>query len=251
VKSKTTISSEPSEPFAASAPTSGGGRVRSNLKESPGSRPRHEPSAKGVEGAGLPLADEDELVRRAREDDPAAVDQLIRRYQKKVYSIAYQMSGSDPEDARDCAQEALIQVFRNLARFEGRSRFSTWLYRVVVNTCLDARRRRRRWLQMIFTRRPEKQDGADADAGLDHLPAPEDGTDPVSTVSGEELKRDVTDAMRRLSDKQRTVFQLKVFQEMSIPEIAAATGMAEGTVKSHLFRATQSVRDQLRRWAEI
>jgi RNA polymerase sigma-70 factor (ECF subfamily) len=199
----------------------------------------------------LPSADEDELVRRARENDPAAVDQLIRRYQKKVYSIAYQMSGSDPEDARDCAQEALIQVFRNLARFEGRSRFSTWLYRVVVNTCLDARRRRRRWLQMIFTRRPEKQDAVDTDPVLDNLPAPEDGTDPVSNVSGEELKRDVTDAMRRLSDKQRTVFQLKVFQEMSIPEIAAATGMAEGTVKSHLFRATQSVRDQLRGWAEI
>ncbi len=199
----------------------------------------------------MPSADEDELVRRARENDPAAVDQLIRRYQKKVYSIAYQMSGSDPEDARDCAQEALIQVFRNLARFEGRSRFSTWLYRVVVNTCLDARRRRRRWLQMIFTRRPEKQDAVDTDPVLDNLPAPEDGTDPVSNVSGEELKRDVTDAMRRLSDKQRTVFQLKVFQEMSIPEIAAATGMAEGTVKSHLFRATQSVRDQLRGWAEI
>jgi RNA polymerase sigma-70 factor (ECF subfamily) len=196
------------------------------------------------------LADEDELVRRARENDPGAVDQLIRRYQKKVYSIAYQMSGSDPEDARDCAQEALIQVFRNLARFEGRSRFSTWLYRVVVNTCLDARRRRRRWLQMIFTRRPEKQDEVDADPVLDDFPAPEDGRDPVSSVSGEELKRDVTDAMRRLSDKQRTVFQLKVFQEMSIPEIAEATGMAEGTVKSHLFRATQSVREQLRYWAE-
>jgi RNA polymerase sigma-70 factor (ECF subfamily) len=196
------------------------------------------------------LADEDELVRRARENDPGAVDQLIRRYQKKVYSIAYQMSGSDPEDARDCAQEALIQVFRNLARFEGRSRFSTWLYRVVVNTCLDARRRRRRWLQLIFTRRPEKQDVVDADPVLDDFPAPEDGRDPVSSVSGEELKRDVTDAMRRLSDKQRTVFQLKVFQEMSIPEIAEATGMAEGTVKSHLFRATQSVREQLRYWAE-
>jgi RNA polymerase sigma-70 factor (ECF subfamily) len=192
--------------------------------------------------------DEDELVRRARENDPGAVDQLIRRYQKKVYSIAYQMSGADPEDARDCAQEALIQVFRNLARFEGRSRFSTWLYRVVVNTCLDARRRRRRWLQMIFTRRSDQREDADAD--FDNLAAPEDATDPVSNVSGEELKRDVTDAMRRLSDKQRTVFQLKVFQEMSIPEIAIATGMAEGTVKSHLFRATQSVRDQLRRWVE-
>jgi RNA polymerase sigma-70 factor (ECF subfamily) len=229
----------------------GGGHASQRLKAPAVSRSRQEPSTASVPPAVNALAEEDELVRRARGNDPAAVDQLIRRYQKKVYSIAYQMSGSDPEDARDCAQEALIQVFRNLGRFEGRSRFSTWLYRVVVNTCLDARRRRRRWLQMIFTRRSEKENSVDTDAVLDNLPAPEDGTDPVSNVSGEELKRDVTDAMRRLSDKQRTVFQLKVFQEMSIPEIAVATGMAEGTVKSHLFRATQSVRDQLRRWAEI
>ena len=228
----------------------GDGRASSHLEAQPFSRLRPDSAASGL-GMGVPpLADEDELVRRARENDPGAVDQLIRRYQKKVYSIAYQMSGSDPEDARDCAQEALIQVFRNLARFEGRSRFSTWLYRVVVNTCLDARRRRRRWLQMIFNRRAEKQDAAGGDSIFDNLPAPEDGSDPVSSVSAEELKRDVTDALGRLSEKQRMVFQLKVFQEMSIAEIAAATGMAEGTVKSHLFRATQSVRDQLRGWAE-
>jgi RNA polymerase sigma-70 factor, ECF subfamily len=183
-------------------------------------RPRPEPPAPGAGGAAPVLEEENELIRRARENDPGAVDQLIRRYQKKVYSIAYQMSGSDPEDARDCAQEALMQVFRNLGRFEGRSRFSTWLYRVVVNTCLDARRRRRRWLQMIFTRRPDQRDEADAGTDLDNFPAPEEGTDPVASVSGEELKRDVTDALRRLSEKQRTVFQLKVF------------------------------RDQLRRWAE-
>jgi len=219
----------------------GGGRAAAEAKA---------PPAHGPEELAPAWGEEDDLVRRARENDPGAVDQLIRRYQKKVYSIAYQMSGSDPEDARDCAQEALLQVFRNLGRFEGRSRFSTWLYRVVVNTCLDARRRRRRWLQMIFTRRLEKHAALDADSVLDNLPAPEDGTDPVSSVSGAELKRDVADAMRRLSDKQRMVFQLKVFQEMSIPEIAAATGLAEGTVKSHLFRATQSVRDQLRRWGE-
>jgi RNA polymerase sigma-70 factor (ECF subfamily) len=229
---------------------SAGGHAVRNLTPPPVARqPRPETPASGSADAAVP-ADEDELVRRARANDPAAVDQLIRRYQKKVYSIAYQMSGSDPEDARDCAQEALIQVFRNLARFEGRSRFSTWLYRVVVNTCLDARRRRKRWLQMILNRRAEKQDAADGDSIFDNLPAPEDGSDPVSSVSAEELKRDVTEALDRLSAKQRMVFQLKVFQEMSIAEIAAATGMAEGTVKSHLFRATQSVREQLRGWAE-
>ena len=74
--------------------------------------------------------------------------------------------------------------------------------------------------------------------------------DPVSSLSSAELKRDVLHALRRLSENQRTVFQLKVFQEMSIPEIAEVTGMAEGTVKSHLFRATQSVREQLRDWVE-
>jgi RNA polymerase sigma-70 factor (ECF subfamily) len=74
--------------------------------------------------------------------------------------------------------------------------------------------------------------------------------DPISNLSVGELKRDVTDALRRLSENQRTVFQLKVFQEMSIPEIAEVTGMAEGTVKSHLFRATQSMRGQLHHWVE-
>jgi RNA polymerase sigma-70 factor (ECF subfamily) len=242
--------SEKADPYAASVRMDGAGR-ESPVPNAPASaRPRQDPSVAGASGS-LPASEEAELIRRARENDPGAVDRLIRLYQKKVYQIAYQMSGSDPEEARDCAQEALIQVFRNLGRFEGRSRFSTWVYRVAVNTCLDARRRRSRWLRMIFGRRPGIQGEADADTLLDNLPAPEDGMDPVSTVSGEELKHDVGEALRRLSEKQRTVFQLKVFQEMTIPEIAAVTGMAEGTVKSHLFRATQSVREQLGRWAEI
>jgi RNA polymerase sigma-70 factor (ECF subfamily) len=241
--------SEEAEPYATSVRMDGGRRASADLDAPALSRLRPELPAAGASGP-LPPAEEEELVRRARENDAGAMDQLVRRYQKKVYQIAYQMSGSDPEEARDCAQEALIQVFRNLGRFEGRSRFATWVYRVAVNTCLDARRRRRRWLRMIFSRRPGIPDDADADTILDNLPAPENGMDPVSNVSSEELKHDVADALRRLSERQRTVFQLKVFQEMTIPEIAAVTGMAEGTVKSHLFRATQSVREQLSRWAE-
>jgi RNA polymerase sigma-70 factor, ECF subfamily len=192
--------------------------------------------------------DEAELVRRAQADDPWAVDQLLRRYQKKVYAIAYQVCGFDAEEARDSAQEALLQVFRHIDDFEGRSRFSTWVHRVAVNTCLDAKRRRRRWLRLILPRRSESGDG-EPDQELENIPAPEGESDPVATLSGGELKRDVTEALGRLSDHQRTVFQMKVFQEMSIPEIAEATGMAEGTVKSHLFRATRSVREQLHAWA--
>ncbi len=192
--------------------------------------------------------EESEIVRRAQADDPWAVDQLVRRYQKKVYAIAYQVCGFDAEEARDSAQEALLQVFRHIGDFEGRSRFSTWVHRVAVNTCLDVKRRRRRWLRLILPRRPESGDG-EPDQELENIPAPEGESDPVATLSGGELKRDVTEALGRLSDHQRTVFQMKVFQEMSIPEIAEATGMAEGTVKSHLFRATRSVREQLHAWA--
>lgn len=195
-------------------------------------------------------ADEMELIRRARGNDPWAADLLVRRYQKKVYGIAFQLCGFDAEEARDTAQEALLQVFRNLGQFEGRSRFSTWLHRIAVNACLDARRRRRRWFRMILPRRTERRDEGDPEDPLDNIPAPEDGMDPVSSLSSAELKRDVMGALRGLSEHQRTVFQLKVFQEMSIPEIAAVMGMAEGTVKSHLFRATQSVRGQLRQWVE-
>ena len=106
--------------------------------------------------------DEAELVRRARDNDPWAADQLVRRYQKKVYGIAYRLCGFDPEEARDTAQEAFLQAFRNISQFEGRSRFSTWLYRVAVNACLDAQRRRRRWVDMILPWREKKQDGKDA-----------------------------------------------------------------------------------------
>jgi RNA polymerase sigma-70 factor, ECF subfamily len=202
-------------------------------------------------GQGSPVpTDETELVRRARDNDPWAADQLVRRYQKKVYGIAYRLCGFDPEEARDTTQEAFLQAFRNISQFEGRSRFSTWLYRIAVNACLDAQRRRRRWVDMILPWRKKKQDEKDAADPLDTVAAPDDGSDPVSSVRSAELKRDVLSALRRLSEHQRTVFQLKVFQEMSIAEIAAVTGMAEGTVKSHLFRATQRVREQLRRWVE-
>jgi RNA polymerase sigma-70 factor (ECF subfamily) len=186
-------------------------------------------------------------VRRAQASDPWAVDRLLRRYQKKVYAIAYQLSGFDGEEARDAAQEALLQVFRNIAQFEGRSRFSTWVHRVTVNSCLDAKRRRRRWLRMIL---PSRVDGGDREGEneFENIPAPQEDTDPVAVISGAELRRDVTRALERLSEHQRIVFKLKVFQDMSIPEIAEVTGMAEGTVKSHLFRATRSVRDQLHAW---
>jgi RNA polymerase sigma-70 factor, ECF subfamily len=193
---------------------------------------------------------ESDLVRRAQNGDSRAIEVLIGRYQKKVYGIAYQVCGLDKTEAQDMAQEALLQIFRNIHRFEGRSQFSTWLHRVAVNACLDMRRRQRRWTQIIFPWRWETRSGRDSRDPIESMPAPPDRDDPLARVSGSELKQDLAEALDRLSANQRVVFQLKTFQELSIAEIAQATGMAEGTVKSHLFRATQAVRAHLRRWVE-
>lgn len=227
-----------------------GGRVGVDNQKPSESDNRVSRSGPGQKAPLSDPSDEAELVRRARNDDPRAIDQLLRRYQQKVYGIAYQLCGFNKDEAQDSAQEAMLQVFRNLKQFEGRSRFSTWLHRVVVNSCLDARRRRRRWTQVVFPWRAERQEDADSRTALERIPDPQDGGDALSKVGGRELRRDLLATLKSLSEKQRTVFELKVMQELSIAEIAAITGMAEGTVKTHLFRATQTVRTRLSRWAE-
>ncbi len=187
------------------------------------------------------------LVDRARGGDPRAADQLIRRYQNRVHRIVFPLCGFDAEEARDVVQDVFLQVFRSLPAFKGRSRFSTWLYRIAVNAAHDARRRRRRWRDIFFggRRGGEKDDADELDDPIVAAMAPQEETDPVFRIAAGELEHEVRRAVGRLSRHQRTVFTLKVFQEMSLAEIAELTGMAEGTVKSHLFRATRSLRGQL------
>lgn len=206
---------------------------------------RSEPRTAG----GRQEDDEADLVRRAQAGDSRAVDLLARRYLQKVYAIAYRLSGFDAEEARDNAQEALLQAFRNIKRFEGRSRFSTWIYRVAVNSCQDARRRRLRWRRLLVPWQAERGDAAPAPPSADADAEGVEGS-ALAGLRGEELRRQVRKVLEGLSEKQRLVFQLKVFEELSIAEIAGATGMAEGTVKTHLFRATRSVREALQGWTD-
>lgn len=188
-----------------------------------------------------------DLVERVRQGDPRAADRLIRRYQNRVHRIVFPLCGFDAEEARDVVQDVFLQVFRSLPAFEGRSRFSTWLYRIAVNAAHDARRRRRRWRDFFFggRRGGEKDEAGERDDPLASAVAPEEETDPLFRIAAGELERAVRRAVGKLSRHQQTVFTLKVFQEMSLSEIAELTGMAEGTIKSHLFRATRSLREQL------
>ena len=203
------------------------------------------PSPSGV------VYDDIELVRRAQNDDAWAIEQLVLRYQKKVYAIAFQMLDGDAEEARDRTQDAFLQAFGRIKQFKGQSSFYTWLYRIVINKCIDARRRRQRWKKIFFPWRFEKNKDTAAETSLEDYPDSERNADPLEMASRRQLEEDVNRTLRHLSERQRTIFQLKVFQEMSIAEIAESMGLAEGTVKTHLFRATRIVQMQLKDWARV
>lgn len=197
-----------------------------------------------------PVFLDEELVRRAQNDDPWAIEQLVLRYQKKVYAIAYQMLGGDEQEAQDRTQDAFLKAFRNIKKFKGNASFYTWLYRIVVNTCLDARRRRRRWKEIFFPWRIERDKEDTFTPSLEEYPDPNKDSNPLSAVRKRQLENDVKNAMNTLSERQRSIFQLKLFHEMSIAEIAELMNLAEGTVKTHLFRATQVVQKKLKGWTD-
>jgi len=187
------------------------------------------------------------LVERAGDNDTWAIEQLVRRYNKKAYSIAYQFCSGDREEAMDLVQDAFLKAFGNIHKFKGKSSFYTWFYRIVVNTCLDAKKRRQR-SRKIFSLWRSRQRGKEDKQSIENHPDICKNSDPVSLLKKKELNRDLQNALRLLSKKQRMVFELKIFHEMRIKEIAKIMDMASGTVKSHLFRATRCIRKALKDW---
>ena len=201
------------------------------------------------EGEGFPMSLKDEeLVVRAQENDREAMEEFVSRYQQKAYAIAYQMCSGDREEAQDLTQEAFLRVFRNIGTFRGNSSFSTWFYRIVVNTCLDGRRRRRRRDRVFSFWRPRQREEEPSKGEIGEQPDMVAENDPLAALTGRELALEIRKALTSLPERQRMIFQLKVFQGMSIREIAQVMGTAEGTVKSHLFRATHFLRAALKDW---
>ncbi len=191
---------------------------------------------------GLPAASfgDELLVSAAKQGDRAAFGELVRRYERKVYSLAYRYTG-DPDDAADLAQEAFLKAFCALRTFHGRSSFSTWLYRVTANVCLDAlRSRRRRRTLSLDQARP----GGEGDREWD-LADP--GADLQEQVQRREVHETILRAVGRLGPEQRMVVILRDFQGLSYQEISQILRLHLGTVKSRLNRARLALRDELTR----
>jgi RNA polymerase sigma-70 factor (ECF subfamily) len=166
---------------------------------------------------------EREAIAACQRGEREAFDQLVERYQRDVYRLCFRYLGNH-EDANDVAQEAFLKAWRGISRFRGDSAFSTWLYRIAVNTCLNYR----------AARRPP---GDEPDESLaDATPSAAE-----RLVQGER-EREVREAIARLPEKQRATLILKLYHELSHQEVAKILGSTVGTVKANLFHAVGNLR---------
>lgn len=183
------------------------------------------------------IVHDEELIVRLQRGDEWAFQLLVRRFQRKIYSLAFGIT-LDAEESRDIVQDVFFQVYRSILDFRGDASLSTWLYRITVNRCLNWKRRWFRRLQWV--RKPEgdsRKNGNDDVAS--ELPSPE------KRVANAQTRQLIDQALNKLSDQARTVFVLRELEDLSYEEIAYATGIKLGTVRSRLFHARRQLRSLL------
>jgi RNA polymerase sigma-70 factor (ECF subfamily) len=184
-------------------------------------------SGPGATLATRPLREDDrDAVLACQRGEREAFDRLVERYQRDVYRLCYRYVNNH-HDANDLAQEAFLRAYRAIPRFRGDSSFSTWIYRIAVNACLNFR----------AARKPQAEELSEALA---------DGGTPVTEdLEREEQSRRVREAIVLLPEKQRATLILKIYHDLSHEEVAGILGSSVGTVKANLFHALGNLRKRL------
>jgi len=186
------------------------------------------------------IADE-ALTGLLAKGDEAALVELMRRHQKRVFGMAYRYVGNH-DDAADVTQEVFVKVFQSAGAFSARSRFTTWLFRVTVNVAITALRRRKRWR----VKNTESLDALREDGREDRVEARiHAGPTPLDSLQQKELGHLLQANLNALSDSHRMVFILRELRQMSYKEIADAMGVPEGGVRSRLHLARKQLRENL------
>lgn len=185
------------------------------------------------------MLDERELVRRMQAGDRAAFRDLVGRYQRDVYALAYDLCGNH-HDAEDLSQEVFIKAYRAIGGFRADARLGSWLYRITMNAYIDSKRRKP--VQVVSIDAPARG-GQEGDMPVVLPPAR--GAAPDAAAGAARFQRDVEQALEVLSAQERTVFVLRHYHDMRIHEISSSLSIAEGTVKSLLFRSVRKLRDRL------
>lgn len=184
-----------------------------------------------IEGDGMELSDE-HIVERARNGETEAFGILVTRWERRIYSLALRLL-DHPEDAREVTQETFLAAFRKLHQFRGRSRFSSWLYRIALNCCYDRLRERRAEPVAL-----EEADGLTAEEQV------------LDRIQHKQIAERVRRAVRALPLEMRQVIILKEYEGLTFEEIAEILDIPVSTAKTRLYAGLDQLRKRLERWKD-
>jgi RNA polymerase sigma-70 factor (ECF subfamily) len=184
---------------------------------------------------------DEELVARSQGGDVDSFNQLILRWERPIYALAYRVIGRE-EEARDVCQEAFLRAFRALPGFKGQAKFSSWLYRITLNLCRDWIRRQKR---APVSQMPDDTDAMEMAAHAGPVESIED------LVARRQLTAAVEEAMTLLPEEQRTAIILKEYHGMTFQEIADLQGCPLSTVKTRLYQGLSVLRRHLARSGQL
>ena len=178
---------------------------------------------------------EQELVERAKKGDETAFEVLVTDNEKRIYNLCRRLTGN-PEDAAELTQEAFLNAWRGLSRFQGESSFSTWLYRLASNACIDFLRKEKRRQNLSMTVSLDDEEEAR------QVELPDERYAPEGELERAEARRAVAEGLEKLTAEHRQVLVMREINGMSYAEIGAALELEEGTVKSRIARARLALR---------
>jgi RNA polymerase sigma-70 factor (ECF subfamily) len=184
------------------------------------------------------MTDERALVRRIQQGDASAFEELVEGYKREVYYLALDLSGNH-HDAEDLSQEVFIKAYRGFGGFRSGAKISSWLHRITVNAYIDSRRKKAHKMVTLVDRTNEDN--------IDPLEAAWDEKtgNPEREASSAGIGEHIEAALAKLSEQERAVFVLRHYHDMQLKEISRTLKVAEGTVKSLLFRSIRKLRDHL------
>lgn len=183
------------------------------------------------------MTDELILVKRAEQGDKTAFRELVEQHKRGVYYLAYDLTGNR-EDAEDVSQEVFVKVFRSLHKFRGDSKFGTWIYRITVNTCYSLKSKKS-YSEM------RTKDNIEEIVDLSEDKSDHSFANPERLTESGYIKQSIEKAMNKLSKKEKTVFVLRNFNELTFDEIVKVLNVKPSTVRSLNFRALKKLRKEL------
>lgn len=183
------------------------------------------------------MADEKNMILRVLDGDQDAFERLVKTYETQVYNLCLRMVGNQ-EDAKDLAQEAFLKAWRGLQFYKFESAFSTWLYRLTSNVCIDFLRRQKRRPVVSLTMQEDEEQAVE-------LEIPDSAPQPEEQILYREQKTAIAAAMNQLEEEFRLVLTLRVIEDLPYEEIAEIMNLKIGTVKSRLARARMKLKSLL------